>query len=149
MSEAEFRLMCSRRSRAVLTGLACAGGGTLGWIALIIALKLKGVLFILPVLPLLLVPLVIAERRAAEWTAPCPNCGHDLLQRGDFVLESRTCAQCSTRVLEGGRLRRPDVWVRVRSIRQLQFLRIWLWAWPAMFLTTAVAYSFAPTLLRH
>lgn len=148
MTEVEFRTATRLRTKQVLTWFSLAIGAIVAWFGIVLTLGLTGGLVVVPVVPLFLIPLTIAERKATEFSVPCPNCEEDLAKYSDAVLATRCCSICETMVLEDGRRRRKEVWARVQRIRQNRFVGDWLWAWPALFAFVATMSWSDPLCMR-
>lgn len=88
-------------------------------------------LAILPAFGAILIPCAGAEWLAKRNVIACPHCRQAITLKIRRILESRCCPECSRQVLPG-RAHSAAVLRRRHQIRTRAFLRIWLWAWPAM-----------------
>lgn len=93
---------------------------------------LAPIALILPALAIFLLPICLATKYAERFKVACPSCREDLSSRVDRILATRCCPICGDRILEGGRARSAEVYRRYQAIRSRLFLRLWLWAWPAL-----------------
>lgn len=148
MTEVEFHNAIRLRAKHTIIWLVIAVSVVFGSLVIASSMELTGGLFVLPTVPLLLIPLKRADQKAAEFAVPCPACHEDLARFSDSVLATRCCRVCNTRVLEGGRVRSDTVWRRLQRIRQHRFLGYWLWAWPALFGLFVVMAWFDPVFAR-
>jgi hypothetical protein len=108
------------------------------------------------VVPLFLAPLMMAAQYATRFRVECPLCGADVLSCAARVLATRACPSCNQRIVEGGRAHSSTVYERYRRIASASFLRVWLWAWPAigagaiaMQLLDPSAWRQCPAVLWH
>ncbi len=148
LTEQEVHEMSTRRTWAVLPVMTCAIGAVfLYFIGMgyfrepltSLAVRRFGdaargiteVALIFPAFAIFLLPSCLAARYAGRFKTVCPSCGRDISSGTDQVLSTRCCPACSERILSG-RAHSAAVYKRYKAIRSLHYLRLWLWAWPAL-----------------
>jgi hypothetical protein len=95
------------------------------------AREIAPIAMILPAFAIFLIPTLLAARHAEKFKMACPSCGKDILGWIGRVLLTKCCPACSAQVLMG-RAHSAAVYKRYQAIHSRRFLRVWLWAWPAL-----------------
>ncbi len=81
---------------------------------------------------LLIVALIVSAIQIERLKVICPECRRDVSPRYQWLLATRRCPLCETRIVAGGVVRRNDVYRRHLRIRGRSLLQLWFWAWPLM-----------------
>lgn len=149
LTEPEVRAMWARRRWAVFPAMFGAGGAVLLYFAGVgsiveplsslagsrfgdAARELTPIVLILPAFAVFLLPSCLAARYAERFKTLCPLCCVEITSRSERAIATRCCPSCGARILEGGRAHSPAVYERYQALRTRQFLRRWLWGFPAV-----------------
>ena len=139
-NETQIRTLVRQRFAAILPVMAVGLVALFFWLGLLGACRefvvSQGFEWIMPfmVLPSIL-PFLLAcwaaDQRAKRFSFGCQKCGKDLTLSSDRILKTRSCSECGSRVVKGGKLRSKKTYARYCERRSRKFLVYWLWIWPA------------------
>lgn len=88
----------------------------------------------------------IVDRLNARNSRSCPSCRVVLLNRMQWVIETRACPECETRIVDSGRLRSSAVMKRRNQLRTKTFIANWFWLPIVLGFVSLVAYIASPNL---
>lgn len=161
-SEPELRELLTQRNRLLISALCIAAFGMFSYFGLISLFRGEIIgwaqnefgpeaenWIMVPVVlcsfAFFLVPLLIAERRAEQFSITCPNCEKKLNQSFERILKTRCCSSCDKRILQTGKVRDSKTYARYSQRRWRNYLVYWFWTWPAFAVLLLLWHSFEPT----